>query len=170
MKILGIDPGINETGYACIKLDDDVDLSKISESASLVDRGTVAPNLNQPLEEKLKNIHCKLKKLISTIKPDVVVVEDIYSHSVQPRTGLKMGQSKGVIELAVSQSGVKLVNLSATRIKKALIGYGNASKDQVCRMVEETFNLKGASNLHESDALACALAYIFINNRRTPIR
>lgn len=166
MKILGIDPGIDFTACVCIKLDDSFFYSKIEQSISLVQHQTISPDSRQPLEEKLRYIHSKLKKLIAELKPDVVVVEDVYSNSSHPKIGLKMGHIKGVIELAISQSGVKLQNLTATKIKKSLTGHGNASKEQVARMIENTFHIQELSNLHESDAFAAALAYIFSHFRR----
>ncbi|MDP8234302.1 MAG: crossover junction endodeoxyribonuclease RuvC [Candidatus Saelkia tenebricola] len=169
MKILGIDPGLDATGFACIELKQDFSPAKIHEDLSLVEVGTIFSGSDQSQEERLKHIHSKLKKLITGIKPDAVVVEDIYSNSVYPKSGLKMGHVKGVVELAVAQAGIKLSNLNATKIKKSLTGRGNATKVQVAKMIENTFNMKGLSNLHESDALAAALAYIFVNLKKVSI-
>ena len=166
MKILGIDPGLDATGFACVELNQNSLPSKIQENLTLIKIGTVFSKSAQSQEERLKHIYSKLKKLISNVKPDAVVVEDIYSNSAYPMSGLKMGHVKGVVELAVSQAGIKLSNLTATKIKKALVGRGNATKDQVAKMITSTFNIEGASNLHESDALAAALAYIFTNKKR----
>jgi len=166
MKILGIDPGLDATGFACVEFDQNSSPSRIQENIFLIKIGTVFSKSVQPQEERLKHIHSKLKKLIADIKPDAVVVEDIYSNSAYPMSGLKMGHVKGIVELAVSQAGIKLSNLTSTKIKKALVGKGNATKAQVAKMIENTFNIEGASNLHESDALAAALAYIFTNKKR----
>ncbi len=166
MKILGIDPGIVTTGYACLDLNNNFQPSDVKETVVVIAHGSITPKSVQPLEQKLKHIHCKMKQLISELKPDVVVVEDIYSHTVHPNTGLKMGHAKGVIELAVSQAGIKLSKLSATKIKKAVIGQGNATKEQLKNMIENTYNIKGLSSFHESDAVACALAYAFTNHKK----
>jgi crossover junction endodeoxyribonuclease RuvC len=171
MKILGIDPGLESTGFACLELKEgNLSFADISKNISLCEHGVIHTNSNQPFEEKLKHIYSKLKKLLKEIKPNVVVVEEIYTHLGHPKTGLKMGHIKGVIELAVSESGIKLYNFSVSKVKKALIGRGDATKEQVARMLEDTFLLKGISNLHESDALALALAYVFHNARKAEVK
>lgn len=169
MRVLGVDPGIDTTGYACIEATPDLNLDEIDRGISLLKLGVISSSSQQALEERLKYVHSKFKKILAEIQPDVVVVEDIYSHSIHPRTGLKMGHVKGVIELAVSQAGIRLSNLSSTKVKKALLGRGNATKQQVAKMIEHTFKITGASSLHESDALATALAYTLANSKRSRI-
>jgi len=163
VKILGVDPGIDSTGFACIDVGRNFHMSQIKQAVALISCGTISPDPKNAIEEKFKNIHSNFKKLLVDLKPDVVVVEDIYSNSLHPKSGLKMANVKGVLELAVTQEEIKLANLTATRIKKALVGRGNASKEQVKVVIENIFDMGSCSNLHESDALAVALAYLFIN-------
>lgn len=167
MKILGVDPGIDATGYACIEADEDYKSNIRGRQISVLCHGVISPQAEQAIEEKFKFIHAKLKKIVKATQPDVVVVEDIYSHAIHPKTGLKMGHVKGVIELAVSQTGIKLYNLTATKVKRVLLGRGNASKEQIAKMIENTFQIKDTSTRHESDALAIALAYLLANNKAT---
>ncbi|MDP8215843.1 MAG: crossover junction endodeoxyribonuclease RuvC [Candidatus Kaelpia imicola] len=169
MKILGVDPGLDSSGYALIESSKGCDLSNLKDGVNILNFSTIAPDSKKPLEERLKYIHSKFKKLLSELEPDVVVVEDIYSNSSYPQAGLKMASVKGVVELAVSQKNIKIVNIAATKVKKTIIGRGNAKKEQVAKMMEEGFNLKGAGNLHESDALAVALAYLLITTRKVQV-
>ncbi len=169
MKILGVDPGLDNSGYALIEVSEDCNLSNLRDSVHVLNFSTITSDSKKSLEERLKYIHSKFKKLLSELEPDIVVVEDIYSNSSYPQAGLKMANVKGVVELAVSQKNIKLANLTATKVKKTILGRGNAKKEQIARMIEEVFNLKGAGSLHESDALAVALAYLLITTRKVQI-
>ena len=169
MKILGVDPGLDNSGYALIESGKDCNISNLKDSVSILSFNTIISDSEKSLEERLKYIHSKFKKLLSELSPDVVVVEDIYSNSSYPQSGLKLASVKGVVELAVSQKDIKLANLAATKVKKTIVGRGNAKKEQVAKMIENGFNLKGAGSLHESDALAVALAYLIINTRRVKV-
>jgi len=169
VKILGVDPGLDNSGHALIEVSEGCNPSNFKESVNILNFSTITSDSKKSLEERLKYIHSKFKKLLSELKPDVVVVEDIYSNSSYPQAGLKMANVKGVVELAVSQKNIKLVNLTATKVKKTIIGRGNAKKEQVAKMIEDGFDLKGAGNLHESDALATALAHFLITTRKVQV-
>jgi len=169
MKILGIDPGLETTGYACIQLSENFSFANFREDILLTSHGMIKTHSHQPMEEKLKYIHSNIKKLIAEVKPDVVVIEEIYSKPLHPRTGLKMGHVKGVVELAVSQAGIKSFKFTSSKVKRILTGRGNATKEQLARLISEQFLIKDLNSHHESDALAVALAYVFNNYRKVSI-
>ncbi len=157
MKILGIDPALTITGYGII------DLKK--NRLSLLDAGIVATSPKLTLPERLNKIHRTLSKLIFDIKPDVVVLEKLYAHYRHPTTAYILGQARGVICLACAQENVPLVEYAATRVKKAVVGYGLASKHQVQRMVANILNLNISSlpkYTDVTDALALAIAHSYI--------
>lgn len=166
MKILGIDPGLETTGFACIQVNENSNINNLSREVILVAHGMIKTQSQQAMEERLKYIHSQVKKLLSELKPDVVVIEEIYSQPLHPRTGLKMGHVKGVVELAISQSGLKSFKFPSTRVKRILTGRGNATKEQVAKVISEQFVIKGLNSHHESDALAVALAYAFSGSRK----
>ncbi len=169
MKILGIDPGLEVTGFACIQLSEDFDFHNLRESIILISHGMIKPPPQQPMEEKLKYIHSNVKKLLAEIKPDVVAIEEIYSHTLHPKTGLKMGHVKGVVELAVSQAGIRSCKFASSKVKRILTGRGNATKQQIARVIAEQFVIKNLDSHHESDAVAVALAYVFNSHRKACI-
>jgi crossover junction endodeoxyribonuclease RuvC len=169
VKILGVDPGLDKSGYALIEAKKDCNISNLKESVNILSVDTIISDSKKTLEERLKYLHSKFKKLLLELNPDIVVVEDIYSNSSYPQAGLKMASVKSVVELAVSKKNIRVVNLTATKVKKVIVGRGNAKKEQVAKMIKEGFDLKGAENLHESDALAAALAYLLIDARKVKI-
>jgi len=156
MKILGIDPALTVTGYGIIDFNKD--------GLSLLGAGTVTTSVKQTLPQRLNKIHEVISKLISDIKPDVVVLEKLYAHYRHPTTAYILGQARGVICLACAQADVPLIEYQATRVKKAIVGYGLASKYQIQKMVANILNVDSLTprNTDVSDALALAITHSYI--------
>lgn len=156
MRILGIDPALTVTGYGII------DFKK--GRLSLLGAGIVSTSRKQTLPQRLNKIHRVISKLISDIKPDVVVLEKLYAHYRHPTTAYLLGQARGVICLASAEANIPLVEYQATRVKKAIVGYGLASKYQIQRMVANILNLNSLPqrNTDVSDALALAITHSYI--------
>ena len=153
MRILGIDPGLGITGYGLINLSAD-------NSLKVIEAGVIRSNSKLKLEKRLKEIYGKVISLIKETKPDVAIIEELYSHYKHPKTSILMGHARGVMALAVEQEGVKLVNYPSTRIKKAITGRGHASKSQIQRTVVSLLNLKKLPEpVDVTDALALSLAH-----------
>ncbi|MBF0331877.1 MAG: crossover junction endodeoxyribonuclease RuvC [Candidatus Omnitrophica bacterium] len=153
MKVMGIDPGLKATGYGV------VELSKDGRPKAL-EAGAIEPKAKAPLTEKLLKIHKHLTDIIDRQKPDVVVLEKLYSHAAHPMTAAVMGHARGVICLVCAQKGVLLVEESPKRVRKAVVGNGNASKEQTRRVVASFLKIDPAKlTLDTSDALALALGY-----------
>lgn len=155
MRILGIDPALTLTGYGAI----DFKKSRIA----LLEAGVISTRAKDALEARLDKIYRAVVKLISDTKPDVVVLEKIYSHYRHPTTSYLLGQARGVICLACARGRVRLAEYSATRIKKAVVGRGLASKHQVQRMISGLFSLKEIPKYNDvTDALALAVGHGYI--------
>jgi len=155
MRILGIDPALTITGYGII----DCKQKKLA----LIEAGIVTTSSKQASAERLHKIYRVIEKLISDTKPDVLVLEKLYAHYRHPTTAYILGQARGVICLACATGGIPLVEYAATRVKKAIIGHGLASKLQVQRMVANLLNLKTLPKYTDvTDALALAIAHSYI--------
>ncbi len=150
--ILGIDPGLNTTGYGIIE--------KFPESAPvLVEAGTIRSNAKLPLSDRLSELYDGIKEVLDSAGPDLVGLEDIYVHYRHPATAIVMAHARGVLLLAAQQKGVKVRSLPATRIKKIVTGNGRASKEQVNGMVRHLLEIRDeVKPLDVSDALAAAIA------------
>ena len=154
--VLGIDPGLNITGYGVLEV--------ASGGPVVREAGVVRGKTKDSLTARLKEIHDGVCEVIDALKPSVVAIEQLYSHYERPRTAILMGHARGVICLAAVKAGLEVVNYSATQVKKILTGNGHASKEQVQHAVK--FELK-LSTLPEpadvSDALAIALCHYYLN-------
>jgi crossover junction endodeoxyribonuclease RuvC len=101
--------------------------------------------------------------LIADIKPDALVLEKLYAHYRHPTTAYLLGQARGVICLACAKANIPLVEYAATRVKKAIVGKGLASKNQVQRMVSSMLSLATMPKYTDiTDALALAIAHHYI--------
>ncbi len=115
---------------------------------------------SEPLAERMAKIHDGIAGVIGEHRPDVVVVEELYSTYTHPRTAILMGHARGVIYLAAGASGVPVESYTATRVKKSLTGNGTASKEQVQRMVCQLLGLsKAPTPADVTDALALAICH-----------
>ena len=154
MRILGIDPGIERTGYGV------VDLAAGVGTPRLVEAGVIRTNRKDTTPERLAEIHAGVTSVLEEFKPAAMAIEELYAHYAHPRTAILMGHARGVALLAAAEAGVPLVSYSATHIKKSLVGAGHASKEQVQRAIQSIFHLKEAPQPPDvADALAVALCH-----------
>ena len=152
MRILGIDPGLCITGYGLIEAG--------PKGMKLIEAGVIRTSAKEGLGARIEKIYEGLRGLIKESKPDVVVLEQLYSHYRHPTTAILMGHARGAICLLAKQAGAELVGYSATRVKKAVTGAGHAGKYQMQRMIQNIFNMKSVPNPPDiSDALALAVAH-----------
>jgi crossover junction endodeoxyribonuclease RuvC len=165
MRILGIDPGLERTGYAVVELAAGVGAPR------LVEAGVIRTRPADPMAERLMEIQTGLAAVLDEFAPQVMAVEELYSHYAHPRTAILMAHARGVAYLAAAQAGVEVVSYGATHIKKSLIGGGHASKEQVQRAVQSVFNLKKAPEPPDvADALAVALCHAYRATRKALAR
>jgi len=150
MRILGIDPGLQVCGYACLETD--------GEREIIVEAGVFKTTEGLPLAARLNQIADDIETLLDRFSPDIVAVEELYSHYAHPRTAILMGHARGVILQKCARAHVEVKSFAATRIKKSITGNGRASKEQMQRTMQ-TF--LGMSELPKppdvADAMAVAL-------------
>jgi len=126
----------------------------------LLEIGTIEPKEKDLIENRIQKIHAGLEKIIDQHKPDVMVLEKLYSHYKHPTTAVLLGHVRGVICLLCAQKKIKLIEHSVKRIRKALVGNGNATKEQTRAFVVNVLKINTASlPLDASDALALALGH-----------
>lgn len=159
MLILGIDPGLNATGYGIIETG--------ADRLRAVIAGDIRPPAKQPLTERLGVIHRELSALISRHRPAVAVLEKIFTHHSYVTTATLMGHARGAACLAVQEHGLTLAEYPPTQIKKSLTGSGAASKEQVARMVGQWLASRdGSWSADATDALALAIAHAHYETQR----
>ncbi len=150
MRILGIDPGLQVCGYACFEAD--------QGRENLVEAGVLRTPNDLPLEERLNRIAKDTGTLLKNFKPDVVAIEELYSHYAHPKTAILMGHARGVILQKCAEAAIEVRSFSATRIKKSVTGNGRASKEQVQRTIKTILSLSELPEPNDvADAIAAAL-------------
>ncbi|NQU95151.1 MAG: crossover junction endodeoxyribonuclease RuvC [Candidatus Omnitrophica bacterium] len=154
MIILGVDPGLVVTGYGVIE-------AKNSYQVKLKEAGIIKTKAGDRISVRLEKIYRNILNIVRDYKPEVIVLEKLYSHYKHPATSILMGHARGVVCLAAGVSGIKLVNYPSTRIKKAVTGGGQASKMQIQGMVQKLLAIEDKRQpMDVTDALACALTYV----------
>ena len=150
--ILGIDPGTAITGYGVVA-------KQVGGAVSLVECGVVRTSSGQVLAVRIREIYDAVTVLIARHAPSVVVVEDVFlGKNVQ--SALKLGHARGAILLAAALSEIPIAEYSPREIKKAVVGNGNATKDQVGFMVQQQLRLKTPpSPADAADSVAAALCH-----------
>ena len=152
MKIFGIDPGSERTGYGCIE--------RSGNRHQLVTCGVLAAPASATFPERLRFIHAGLVTLLGECRPDCVAVESIF-HARNVRSALKLGHARGVALLAASEAGLAVVEYSPAEVKRSVVGYGRAEKPQMQQMVKLLLGLAAAPAPHDvADALAVAICHI----------
>jgi crossover junction endodeoxyribonuclease RuvC len=150
MRILGIDPGLKLTGYGV------VDYKPFRPA--LVDGGVIRLTPKSSMADRLVELDAELGALLDEQKPEVVAVEQLYAHYAHPRTAILMGHARGVIILAARKRGMQVEQYPANRIKQAVSGHGHASKHQMQKAIQMTWNLPEPPEPPDvADALAVAL-------------
>jgi len=152
LRVVGIDPGLRITGYAA------VDLARNAIEPTLVEAGIIRLATKLPMEDRLEQLHRELGALLDQLKPQRLAVEKLYSHYNHPRTAILMGHARGVIMLAARLRDITIEHLPSTEVKKAMTGYGHASKDQMQRAVQAQCRLAEPPKPPDvADAIAIAL-------------
>lgn len=154
LRVIGIDPGLNITGYGLVEC--------CATAATLTEAGVIRPPRSQGdnLPGRLAMLFEEIRSLLEEFRPQIMCLEEVYSHSFYPQTAILMGHARGVICLAASLGGIPVAHLAAKRIKQSVTGNGNASKLQVQRAVRQYFSLDRVPHPPDvADALAAALCY-----------
>lgn len=157
-RILGIDPGLNITGYGV--------LSRSGRTPKLEEAGIVRGGSGGDLSKRLRKIHQGLDGVIASYRPCAIAIEQLYSHYQRPRTSILMGHARGVICLAAAQHEVPVFDYEATKVKKLLTGNGRAPKSQMQQAVQRELALNVLPEPADvADALAIALCHFYLAER-----
>jgi len=153
MKILGVDPGSRVTGFGLIE----VQKLKFTYLSS----GCI--RTKGELTERITTIFIEIDQLIKKHQPDVVVIERAFMRPDRPNpdAAIKLGHARGAIISAAGVNGIVMVEYSPNQIKKAVVGKGHATKDQVSYMVQESLKLNKAPQEDAADALAGAMCHAY---------
>ena len=152
--ILGIDPGLNTTGYGVIE-------TPAGGKVCLLEAGVVRSR-SDILANKIREIYDGMREIIIAFSPDSVALEELYSHYGRPQTAILMGHARGAICLAAAQSDITVFPYTATQIKKLLTGSGHAPKDQMQRAIQLELQLPRIPEPPDvADALAVALCHFY---------
>ena len=152
-RVLGIDPGLNVTGYAVVE--------PSSRGPFVVEAGVIRPRSSPGgLGARLRYIHEAIVDILQALPPDSVALEQIHSHVSFPRTAILMAHARGAIVLAAAQHQTPLFGYAATRIKKTLTGNGRAPKAQMQHAIMNELGLDTLPEPHDvADACAVALCH-----------
>lgn len=152
MRVLGIDPGLQLTGYGCI------DVTGRSSDVRLVEAGVIRLSPRATIASRLDRLYKDLTELLDELKPSHMVVEQLFSHYAHVRTSILMGHARGVVLLSAAQRGIELQEILPTAVKKAVTGRGHATKRQVQMAVMGQLNLAAPPSPPDvADAIAIAL-------------
>lgn len=163
-RVLGIDPGLNVTGYAVVE--------PSTHRAFVVEAGVIRPGSGcKSMGSRLSWIHGGIVEVLETFTPVAVALEQVHSHVKFPRTAILMGHARGVIVLAAAQREVPVIGYAPTRIKKTLTGSGRAPKSQVQHAIMAELGLDRLPEPHDvADACAIALCHYHISRNRRLLR
>ncbi|MBI4470711.1 MAG: crossover junction endodeoxyribonuclease RuvC [Acidobacteria bacterium] len=151
MRVLGIDPGSERTGFGVVESD--------GRSHRLVEFGAIHSGRGA-FPDRLVRIERMLREVIVRTAPDVVAVEEAF-HAVNVKSALKLGHARGVAILAAARDGIPIFEYSPLEVKSATVGYGRAEKHQVQEMVRLLLGLKESPQPFDAaDALAVAICHI----------
>jgi crossover junction endodeoxyribonuclease RuvC len=153
--VLGIDPGTAVTGYGVV-------VRSSGGTVTLRECGVIETSTGRPLLERIRDIYDATAVLIERHAPAAVSVEDVFQGK-NAQTALKLGHARGAILLAAAHAGVTVAEYAPREIKKAVVGNGNATKDQVAFMVQQQLRLKSApAPADAADGVAAALCHCMI--------
>jgi crossover junction endodeoxyribonuclease RuvC len=151
--VLGIDPGTATTGYGVVSGDG-------SRPPVLIECGVIRTKPRDPLPERLREIHDGVEELIARHRPDALAVEDVF-YAKNVRTTVVLGHARGVVLLAGAQARIEVHEFPPAEIKKAVVGSGGATKEQVQFMLTRLLRLKSVPTPSDAaDGVAAALTYL----------
>lgn len=153
MFVLGVDPGLSRCGYGLVSRGRSGELRAASA-------GVIETDPTAGLPDRLRMLRDELAELFGELRPDVVVVEQVF-FQVNVRTAMAVGQASGLALAEAAGRGCEVVQYTANEVKQALVGYGGATKEQVQRMVSAVLALPAVPRPADvADALALAICHL----------
>ena len=162
-RILGIDPGLQVTGYAVIE--------PRPSGPHVCEAGVIKTTNGRKttdLAPRLQSLYDGIVEIVEQFEPTTMVVEQLYAHYAHPRTAILMAHARGAILLAAAQKNVQVRSYAATRIKKLITGHGRATKEQMQHAIMRELNLPQLPEPHDvADALGVALCHHYLQSTLT---
>jgi len=159
VRVLGVDPSLNITGYGVVEVR--------GLKLRLVEGGIISPGRHAALPDRLAELQRGLADVIASFHPDAMVVEEVFSQTKYPRTAILMAHARGALVCAAALAGLRVHDFAPTAVKRAVVGRGSATKDQVAAMVMQLLGIsKRPSHDDVTDALALAIAFVRRNGAR----
>jgi len=151
MLVLGVDPGSKVTGYGLVE--------KRANLLTCLHAGTISTSSQRPFYERIHEIFQNMLEIMNRYRPEEMAIEDVFfAKNVQ--SSFKIGHARGAVLIAAVQCGIKIFEYTPLEIKKAVVGYGGASKEQVRAMIRVILHLQSDPPLDASDALAAAICHL----------
>ncbi len=150
MRILGIDPGLRRTGFGVVQAS--------GSRLTYITSGTIVVPTELTLAERLGQILDNIRHIVQQTRPDTAAIEKVFVN-VNPTTTLLLGQARGAALCGLADTGLPVTEYTALQIKKAVVGNGHASKEQVQHMVQRLLALDAQPTSDSADALACAICH-----------
>ncbi len=150
MRILGIDPGLERTGWGIIESEG----SRLSFLAA----GVILSKPSEAMAVRLNRIDSQLSQIVESWKPDSAAIEETFVNK-NAASSLKLGQARGVAIVAPARAGLTVAEYSANTIKKSVVGVGHAGKDQIGMMIKVLLPTAGQLTADAADALAVAICH-----------
>lgn len=148
--ILGVDPGLQHTGWGIISLD--------GNRMSFVAAGTISPSLKNMMADRLYALGAGIKAVVEQYKPQECAIEETFLNK-NPMSSLKLGHARGALMLSLSLAGLSPIEYAATLVKKTVVGVGRAEKEQVQMMVKHLLPGANVDSADAADALAVAICH-----------
>ncbi len=157
MKILGIDPGLRNTGFAIIEV--------LAKTPCYINSGVIKTQSNESLAKRIYTIVTSLNQIINEYKPQIACIEKVFVN-INPQSTLLLGQARGAAISACVINKLDVTEYTALQVKQSVVGYGHAEKHQVAKMVKYLLKLNKEPNKDAADALAIALTHIHYSNTK----
>jgi crossover junction endodeoxyribonuclease RuvC len=151
MLVLGVDPGSRITGYGLVDKKDDL--------VSCVDAGVISSPGNVPFYERIHRIYISMVEVMDRYQPREMAIEDVF-FAKNVKSSLKLGHARGAALIAAVNCGVKVFEYTPLEIKKSVVGYGRATKEQIASMVQVILKHPKRFGPDISDALAAAICHL----------
>ena len=159
---MGIDPGLNISGYGIIEGSGD--------EIEIIEAGVIRTDAKTEIDKRLVVLGRELSSVLKQFHPEVMAIEELYSHYDHPKTAIIMGHARGLIFYKAAEIGIEVVPYASTRIKKSLTGHGRATKGQMQKAIQSQMCLKEIPEPPDvADALAVAWCHMQAMNRNEAV-
>lgn len=151
MLVLGVDPGSRVTGYGLVE--------KKNNHMRCIDAGAINSSGTEPFYDRIYKIFRSMVEIMKHYQPQEMAIEDLF-FAKNVKSSLKLGHARGAALIAAVNCGVKIFEYTPLEVKKSVVGYGRASKEQISAMVQIILKLRAKLGSDTSDALAVAICHL----------